>query len=195
MRKIKFELNIQNDRFSVIESNHMYSLHLPNKSHPNFSNKKKFNAWVIESEKMFTDIIYELNDMYIHIYSEYRCLFYNLADFEVIQFENLFDILKSAMQKCFTVSTFGSNGLYYIDKNTKTIIQTLYSAMKLLDETHIKLRNHQHLHKTKIYRERLAGHKRKLKLWGWDHTPPYTRFKEINISKYEHEFFKSYPII
>lgn len=194
MRKIKFILDIKNNPDSVIELDKLYSFRLPNNSNPVFKNRKVAEDFIFDSEKMFTKILYDINEIYSALYQDFRMILFNVDLIQEKAFENRFETVRFAIHNSFERCNISKNGIYYAYKNVLESIKNLENIIELLDIQFRKMRFHQRIINNELVKERIANSSRKLKLWGWDYHNPHTRFKEMNISKFENDFFKSYPI-
>lgn len=194
MRKIKISIIPNHDSLSSIKDEKLYSFILPNGANVAIGKKRDFEKFVSESERMFTNLIYEFNEIMIDLFAEYRVWYLNLSIEEEISFENNFSEIKRIMNKSFKAATYGNNGIHYLHKDSKDMANLLLKLLNLLEKLMKRMVNFSKTKKYAIIRERIETLLLRLKNWGWQHHKPWGKFKEFNISYYENEYFKSYEL-
>jgi len=194
MRRIKISIEASNNPNSLIMDEKLYTFPLPNGAKIAFSNKRNFITFISESERMFTDLIYEWNELMMDLYAEYRTWYLNLSLEQESQFEGNFSEIRRIMNKCFRSGSFGNNGIAYLYNDSKNIVELLFSILAKLELLMKSMNNYSKTRKYRIIKDRLDHNKLQLKNWGWQHHKPWGKFKELNISYYENEYFKSYSI-
>ena len=194
MRTINLNVKFKHNSISVIQSDKLYSVLLPSKALAVFQNKTAADKFVKDSEKMFTNVLYELNEIYYNTYSHFRMFLFNTTYNEEMSFEGSFASVKMQMQNAWKKSVITGNGYYYLYKDTQLALSSQKTIIRKLDNLYKRIKVNQRLINNKNILKNIEAMELQLKNWGWKHHQPHSRFKEMNISKYEHDFFKSYPL-
>lgn len=194
MRQITLSMRISNEPDSVIQSDKLYNFILPNEARPAFKNRKLAEKFVKDSEKMFTHILYELNEIYFRLYADFRTYIFNMDLVQENKFENIFQLINGNLYRAWEKSVLGSNGVYYSHKSIMSAIDSTKAVLKKLDILYKEIKIHQRIINNRTILGNIERMELKLKNWGWNHHKPWGKFKEMNISKFENDYFKDYPL-
>lgn len=194
MRNLEIKLDIKANKDSFINAWKNYNFILPNKAHPTFTNKKDAAKFVKDTEKMFEQILFQLNEIYTGLYVDYRSHLFYLSLEQEINFETYFKEMNIAMYNAWYRSSLGSNGVAYLFNNVNLSLNSAENIIKKMDKFYRKIKIYDRLIHNSNIKEQLEAIKLKLNKWGWKHHNPVFTFKNMGISKYEHDYFKSHAL-
>lgn len=194
MRTITLSFQFKHDANSVILADKPYSILLPSKAKAVFKSKTAADKFTKESEQMFTNVLYEMNEIYYKSYADFRMFLFNVEPIEEYDIEGSFQMMNMQMQNAWKKSKIAGNGMYYLYKDIQMALATQKTILRKLDKLYKRIKVNQRLINNKNILKNIEALEKQLKNWGWMHHQPHTRFKEMNISKFENDYFKSYPL-
>lgn len=155
MKKIKIENYDEPIIGSIYTRDKLYWVWLGNRVKRSFANRKHAEAFLVEVSRFLNQCTFELNLIYVEIFSEYRRLWFYFDKKAIESFE--MDRIMTWVNKNFDllIGTSGINGNFNSFRNCSLIIDNLNEIIQNLKNLHLSRNKYAELYTLEVCRRRL----------------------------------------
>jgi hypothetical protein len=173
MKKIKIKNLHDGDKSSHYTERKKHTVFLGNNVTVYFSDRKKAEAFLVETNKFLNLKLFELNALYIDLFIEYRkawFYFFNIYDRNMhVNGSNLvireIETIEKKMTLMVARSHFG-NGSSIVWQGFKIILESMDNIAGSLIELYKTKKHYAEAHQIRVIEERTGNLRKQLEMWG-----------------------------
>lgn len=175
MKKITLNAVHAKDMNSIFTADRKHNVLLGNNVIVFFKDKKKALAFLVATNDFLNAKLYELNSLYIDVFSEYRKTWFNFFNPTDSRMKNLgpsdlFNELETVEKKInFIVARAGyANGPFIVWQGFRVSIDSLNKVIKVLAEISQDKKRYSEAHQLRVIQSRIKILSNELDAWGRD---------------------------